>query len=189
MNEAEQLDLIRVLKKTFYATKKQDIKALRSLSDHIIDDASVFQDNYSISLAIILYTLSKIFEKEKYQLYPEWNSFYNKIISNIKKLIFYLEKSDFDNYSASLKELLSSIKKLDKKASLYIEEVVKSSKIKKGSNLYSYGLSLGRTAELLGISKWELMNYIGNIELKTQGLKTVSVKQRYNMAEKIFNLR
>lgn len=187
MNEVEQLDLIRILNKTYNAIKRQNVKRLRTLSDHIIDDASVFQDNYTISLAIIIYTLSKIFEKENYQTSSKWDSFYRECLNKVKKLLYYLENSDFNKYSNTLKELLIIIKELDRDVSLYIEEAVKSSKIKGGSSLYSYGISLGRAAELLGISKWELMNYVGNIEFKN--FKTISAQQRYNTTKKIFNLK
>jgi len=189
MNDAEQIDIISILKKTFYAFKEEDVRELRRLSDHITEDASIFQDDYSISLAIILYTLSKILEKEKYQNYKEWKSFYKNCLGLLDNLKKDLEKSNFDIYSKDLQELLSLIKDLDKKVPLYIEELLNSSRIKKGSNLYGYGLSLGRAAELLGISKWELMGYVGNINLPYDSNEKITAKDRYNNSLRIFGVK
>lgn len=189
MKEPEQIGLIRLLKKTYDSFKKQDVKSLRSISDSVTKEASIMQDDYIISLAIIIYSLSKILEKEKYQSYAQWNSFYKNTLKDLKKLLVLLSKSDFDGYSSTLKDLLSQIKTIDLKASTYIEELVNSSRIKKGSNLYAYGLSLGRAAELLGISKWELMNYVGNLDITNEGAKIINIRERYNTAKKVFNIK
>ncbi|MBI2671261.1 hypothetical protein HYX18_04780 [Candidatus Woesearchaeota archaeon] len=189
MNEAEQLELLRILKKTYNAFRKKDIKRLRQLSDHIVEDASIFQDDYTLSLAIILYTMSKILEKGNYEAYHAWGSFYKSSVSDLKKLLKYLGNSNFKKYSETLRNLLQQIKNIDKKVPLYIEELLNSSRIKKGSNLYAYGLSLGRAAELLGISKWELMGYIGNLDISNENLRTLNIKERLDIAEKVFNLK
>jgi hypothetical protein len=189
MKEPEHVELLNLLKQAYNAFKQEDIKKLRSLSDHIIEDASIIQDDYSISLAIVIYTLSKILEKERYSSYPGWNNFYNNCTNKLKKLFLYLEDSNFNKYSYTLKELLSQIKGLDKKAPEYIEELVNSSRIKKSSNLYGYGLSLGRAANLLGISQWELMNYVGSSSISNENIKTISAKDRFNIAKKVFNIK
>ncbi|MEK6974459.1 MAG: hypothetical protein AABW41_04460 [Nanoarchaeota archaeon] len=189
MKAPEQIELVRLLKKTYYYFRKKDIKKLRALSDHVIEDASIYQEDYIISLAIILYTLSKILEKGDYENNPGWNSFYKNSMNNIKKLIYHITKSKFDDYSDILKRLLADIKNLDKEVPMYIEELLNSSRIKKGSSVYSYGISLGRAAELLGISKWELMNYIGNLETTSEHLRKINAIQRYQTAKKVFNIK
>lgn len=189
MKAPEQIELVRLLKKTYSYFRKKDIKKLRALSNHVIEDASIYQEDYIISLAIILYTLSKILEKGDYENNPGWNSFYKNSINDIKKLIHYITKSKFDDYSETLKKFLAEIKSLDKKVPMYIEELLNSSRIKKGSSVYSYGISLGRAAEMLGISKWELMNYIGNIEIMPPTIRAINAPQRYQIAKKVFNLK
>ncbi len=189
MKSNEQISLVRLLKKINVLFKNENIKGLRKLSDTLIQNSSVMQDDYMISLAIVIYTLSKILEKQQFESSSGWNSFYKSILKNITLLSKNMEKSEFDKYKQNMKSLILEIKRIDMKASTYIEELMKSSKIKKGSNLYTYGLSLGRAASLLGISKWELMGYLGNVELKDKKFKSMNMVSRYDMAKKVFNLK
>ncbi len=76
------------------------------------------------------------------------------------------------------------INKIDTKLKLYIEEVISKAKVKKGSKLHEHGLSIARTAEVLGISQWELMNYVGKTTIST--VDGVDVKTRLNFARKLF---
>ena len=43
----------------------------------------------------------------------------------------------------------------------YIDEFINQAEIKKGTKIYDHGVSLGQAANILGISQWELMNYVG----------------------------
>lgn len=189
MKSNEQISLVRLLKRINVLFKEKDIKGLRRLSDILIQDSSVMQDDYMISLAIVIYTLSKILEKEQFESQSSWSSFYKSILKNLNLLSKNMEKSEFEKYKQNMNNLILEIKRIDMKASTYIEELMKSSKIKKGSNLYGYGLSLGRAAQLLGISKWELMGYLGNVELKEQKSKSINMTSRYDISKKVFNLK
>ena len=50
--------------------------------------------------------------------------------------------------------------------------------------MYEYGISPGRAAEILGITKWELMRKIGGID--EPNIETRDVKSRFEFAKKIF---
>ena len=77
------------------------------------------------------------------------------------------------------------ISTIDSKLKLYIGEVITQAEIKKGSKLYAHGISLGRAAEVLGISQWELMFYIGKTKLiDVKGC--VGVRERLNYARSLF---
>ena len=64
-------------------------------------------------------------------------------------------------------------------------------KLKKASQISIHGLSGGRVAEMLGISQWELMSYIGQNKEFTETPYNISksVLERVAYAKKIFNLR
>ena len=64
-----------------------------------------------------------------------------------------------------IRNILKHIGRIDDKLKLYIDDVLDKAKIVKGSTLYEHGVSIGRAAELLGISQWELMSYVGKTKI------------------------
>ena len=58
--------------------------------------------------------------------------------------------------------------------------------INKASRIYEHGISLGKTAQLLGITQWELTEYTGQKrEEKPYG--ALSAKKRAQMALEFFS--
>ena len=69
------------------------------------------------------------------------------------------------------------------------EDMIKEA-IKKGSKFYEYGISIGRISELLGISKWDLLNYIGNTTIADISInKTIPIEKRIEITKKVFNIK
>ena len=88
-----------------------------------------------------------------------------------------------------LAEIYTRIQAIDSKLSLYLQEVLEKAKVKKGSSLYEQGISLARSAELLGLTQWELMNYVGKTKVMDQDLPSgFSVRQRMNYAKSLFGI-
>ena len=188
MEEQEKSNLIRVLIATVDAIKKQDIMQLKNLSNETIHDAAIYQEEYSISIAVIIYALSKIYEREfNYKKDKGWNSY---CIDCIKRLELAKEKlslNDISGFDKIIKEYLDSLKKLDIKLRDNILEVIHKAKINKASRLYEHGISLGRTAELLGISRFELMDYIGKTGISdVQENQTIDPIKRLKTARGLF---
>jgi hypothetical protein len=167
-------DILSVLKKSLVAIKNNDLVKLRDQSFHTVHNSSIYQDEYSISVSVVIYSLYKVLEKEKE--YFNLNSFKSLLSLELKKSIHYLEREDMKLYSASLKKIISSLTKLDKNVNHYISDVMESTKVKKASNIHSHGLSVGKAAELLGLTKWELMPYFG---------QTRTYDNKYNMSKKV----
>lgn len=189
MQENVARDIYNLLKQSYFAIKQKQIYELRELSDHTIHDASIFQDEDSISIAIVVYSLSKIFEKHQFQEYPDWNFFYKNVMFNLKNAIKELKKRNVLSYRKSIENIMIQIKKIDKKVSLYIEEVLSQAKIRKGSRLYEHGISLGRASELLGVSKWELMSYVGNQKISEYEFSPRTIIEKIEFSKRIFNLK
>ena len=42
-----------------------------------------------------------------------------------------------------------------------MDDVMSEAQIRKGSKMYDHGISLGQAANVLNISQWELMQYLG----------------------------
>ena len=157
MEEEVKKDILDVLRKSLEAIKKEEFNNLRELSNHTIHDASIYQDDYSTTVAIIIYSLSKIFERADYKKYKSWDIFYKNILDFLSKSLVALEDNDLENYEAIVHDMFNSIYELEPKLRDYIIDVFQGAKIHKASRLHEHGISVGRVAEVLGLSEFEIM--------------------------------
>ena len=157
MNEIIKNDIINTLTNTIEIIKKGDNFKLKDLSNHTIHNASIFQDEDSVSIAVVIYSLSKILERGK----PDTT----QVITLMQGGMDYLKKGDVESYKAIIKGIFKFVSNIDSKLKLYIDEVVEQAEIKKGTKIYDHGVSLGQAASILGISQWELMNYVGKTRI------------------------
>src|SRR3989344_5374165 len=144
-------DLVEILK----SKEEGDITQIKELSNHLMHNASVFQDEDSISVAILTYSLSKIIERKQKEID------YAKLLNMINPCIANLKISDDESFRKSIRKVFDFIKTIDEKLKLYIHEVINQAQIKKGCKLCQHGISIARASEALGISQWELMRYMG----------------------------
>ncbi|MBS3104850.1 hypothetical protein J4234_01180 [Candidatus Woesearchaeota archaeon] len=183
MHDIIKKDILAVLSELVEILKVRedaDIIQIKELSNHVIHNASVFQDEDSISVAILIYALSKIIERKQRDLD------YNKILSMLNSSISNLKNNDDDMFRKSIKSIFSFIKVMDEKIKMYIHEVINQAQIKKGCKLCEHGISVARAAEVLGISQWDLMHYIGKTTLIDQFSEPVNVAKRLKFARSLF---
>ena len=184
MNEIIKKDLIAVLSDLLDILKskeEKDIFEIRNLSNHTIHNASIFQDEDSVSIAVLIYSLSKIIERK----YRSFN--YSSVMPQLRGAIIYLKKGNIDSYRNTIKNIFKLISTIDTKLKLYIEDVIKQAEIKKGSRLYEHGISMARAADILGISEWELMFYTGKTRIADMPLEPVNVVERLKLARRLFS--
>ena len=62
----EKENILRIFKETKEAIEQEDNIKLKELSDQTIHTASMSQDPDNIAVAVIIYSLSKIIEREEY---------------------------------------------------------------------------------------------------------------------------
>jgi hypothetical protein len=173
-------DILAVLQKVMEALKQEDYSELAALSNHTIHDASIFQEDDPLTLAVLVYALSKVIGRcmERKQACPA-------VAPTLQKAHDALKQDDDNAYRALMKNLLREIGQYDAQLKFYIQEVIQQARIKKASKLHEHGISIARTAELLGLSQWELQNYIGKtvVDVPHDGLK---VTERLRKARELF---
>jgi hypothetical protein len=188
MDNAVKKEIINILKISLDAIKKDDIKILRDLSNGIINSSSISQDEDVIMIAVVTYSLAKIFERTDYRKYSGWHLFHETVNNSLRGALFALENNNVINFEKDIKGILDIVDKLDNKLKNYIKDVIHDAQIARGSRLYEHGISMGRTAELLGINKWELTEYVGKTgisEIK-EGF-TLDIEKRLRAARRLFN--
>ena len=183
----EEENILRILKEAKRAIKKNNPSLIRELSNQTINTASLTQDPDNIAVAVIIYSLSKIFEREDYRSLPGWNGFYNIVINSLEHSIKDIEIGDEKDFRKDFESIRKAISKLSGKLKKYIEEVFRMAEINKASRIYEHGISMEQTARLLGITMFELADYAGKTGISNvPTAKTMDVKSRIKIAMGLF---
>jgi len=180
--------VLDVLKQVKTAIETNSTSKLKFLSDQTIHSASTKQDQDNISLAVTIYSLGKIFERQDYRSLQGWDNFNNLLKNSLDNSIKYLEKNDVENYKKNFVLIGKAINKISGKLKIYINQVFEKAKVNKASRMHEHGISLGKTANLLGVSLYDLASYTGRTGISDMSInKTIDVKTRIKFAEDIFN--
>ena len=182
--KAVKKDLLQVLKKAQRYINKGYSKKLKYLSDYTIRNASVFQDSDSLSIAVIIYALSKLLERWGFD-----SEYAEEARSFLSSAYFSLDENNLDEYRDKIKKLFEFTSAIDDKFKLYIDKVIEKAQVKKGSKIYEHGISVARAAEMLGIGQWELMSYIGKTIIHDESEIISDVKQRLKFARSLFEAK
>lgn len=176
MREDIKQDLMSLWHSTLSKLDSGDYLGLRELSNHTVHNASIFTDEFSTTAAVIVYSLSKVGQRRLIDN--------RQIRATITGMLGELVMGHDEGYQRLQKQLLEQISQADRGFREHVDEVLTQARIKKGWKLYDHGISLGVSSELLGISEWELMNYVGNTTTPDQ-LKT-DVRSRLAFARQLF---
>lgn len=183
-------DVLSTIREAITAIKDRRYAELHSISDHVLHVITVYQDADIVDLAVAVYALNKILETEKYRSHPKMKQFSKTILQLLNNLERLLVKKDYAGFRRTLDEILNNIDTFSKSIKFYIEDILHFAKIKKGTKLYEHGLSLGKAAELAGVTKWELMPAIGETAIHEQFITPRKINERrLEFAEKIFKIR
>lgn len=183
----EKENVLRILKDTLKNIKIEDTNKLKDLSNQTIHTASVSQDPENIAIAVIIYSLSKIIERKDYRSKPGWGQFYNGVLMQIEQCINALENNDDEHLGKHLEDLRKRVEGVSGKLKKYIQDVFIRAKINKASRIYEHGISMEKTAKLLGITMWDLAGYTGQTGISDVNFgKTMDAKSRIKIAFEMF---
>jgi len=183
----EKQNILRILEGTKEAIKTKDTVKLKDLSNQTNNTVSRTQDPDNILVAVLVYSLSKIIERKEYKEYAQWNEFYKTIVSSINNSITAIKRDDDKNLKENLGLIRKAISKLSGNLKKYIQDVFRKASINKASKIYEHGISMEKTASLLGITMFELASYAGQTNISdVRESKTMDVKSRIKLAMEMF---
>jgi hypothetical protein len=180
---------IEVLEETKEALSKEDVLKLNELSNSTIHSASSLQDTGSITIAVVVYALSKLVERKEALNITNWPQIANKINSFFSLAIKSLKESNIKKYEKYMMQARKSMSTISPELKTYIQEVLRKASINKASKIYEHGISMGQTAKILGITEWELASYSGT-QPKTTDINysmTFDAQKRAKMALEFFS--
>ena len=183
----ERENIIDILEKTKKALKEDNVIAIKDLSNRTIHSASIAQDPDNVNIAVIIYSLGKIIERTRYQEMPGWSKFENLYEDSLENALVALKRKDIDAYRGQIDRIKEAVSRLSGRLKKYIEDIFRKTKINKASRLYEHGLSRERAAKILGVTQWELAQYVGQTGIADVDLAyTLDIKQRIKNAEEMF---
>jgi len=183
----EKENVLRILQEAKLAMKEDNSIKLKELSNQTIHTASIAQDPDNIAVAVAVYSLSKIVERKEYRNFPGWKDFYKIILLCVDNSINAIKKNDDKKLKESLMCVRKSVSKLSGKLKSYIQDVFRKAEINKASKIYEHGISMEKTASLLGITMFELASFAGQKPDGEASLsKTIDVKTRIKTAMEMF---
>ena len=99
-----------------------------------------------------------------------------------------LERNDLERFRNEIDSNRNLIQNLSGKLKTYINDVFRKARINKASKIYEHGISMQKTARILGISVWELAEYAGQSKTVDYNLIiTTPIKKRARFAERFFS--
>jgi hypothetical protein len=183
----ERENVLRIFQETKEAIGKGDSAKIKILSNQTTNTASLTHDPDNIAAAVVVYSLSKVLERENYKTLPGWNEFYKIYITSIDKIISALKKNDEQGYRDNIKIIRGAVGKLSGRLKQDIQDVFRKASINKASKIYEHGISMEKTSKLLGVTMFELASYAGQKEAAdVPESKTVDVRTRIKNAMEMF---
>jgi hypothetical protein len=185
MEEVE--NILRILRETVQLIEEDNPHGVKALSNQTAHSAAISQDPDNIIVAVLVYSIGKVLERDNYRQMEGWKEFYEATTKNLKLAIQALEKKDIEKGRLFLGRIRNSLNKITGDLSRYIKDIFRKAQINKAFKLYEHGLSTEKTAELLGISLWDLASYIGQSSISEAKISmSMPVAERIKIAEDIF---
>ena len=125
----EKENVLRIFQETKKAIETGDAIKIKHLSDQTINTASLTQDPDNITVAVLIYSLSKVIGRPGYKNLSGWNNFYKIYITGLNNVINALEKKDDNSLNKNLENMRNAINKVSGKIKQYIQDVFRKASI------------------------------------------------------------
>ncbi|MCM2325409.1 MAG: hypothetical protein NDI94_03015 [Candidatus Woesearchaeota archaeon] len=176
MNPIVKKDILNLLRLSIAAIKEGNLFKLRELSDQVIHNAAIFQDKDSITIAILIYSISKIF-KDNVDDY---------VLDYLESGVTNLEIGKINAYESDIKSIMKTMESKNGNTKYYVQEVFEMAEIKKASKIFEHGISMAQVADSLGISLWDLMDYVGKTRIIDNMEQGNGIKARLSFTRGLF---
>jgi hypothetical protein len=183
MKETVRQSLIKDITKSIVVLEKNDSSTamdLKTLSEHVVGDVALYKNMDAVTLAILIYSMYKSILCISASKHPEF-------IKGLKILQSSLQEKKFNKYNTAMKHLFTLLKNCDSRIKTHIHDVFYAAKIKKGTDLMERGLSIARAADLMGVSRWDVIHYGGSNVITQSHTESWPATKRLALAKKIFS--
>ncbi|MFH0986996.1 MAG: hypothetical protein V1911_03000 [Candidatus Micrarchaeota archaeon] len=185
MEKLTENEFDKILNNFITGFDANDAFYLREQSNELIERAMITGDSHLVKLSLISYGLSKLVRKPHLMKSDEWGKFKSKMIDELKEAV--KEPNTLEQADRVLDSITEKISAFDKEMGNYMADVMQQARVKQASRVYSLGVSLSKAAELTGVQKNELFDYIGITKIHERPFtQTLDLKTRYKKAREVF---
>lgn len=179
-------DTLSVLHKVLDALERKKTTYLQALSNQTIHNASIFQDEFSINVAIVTYSLYQLQEAQLVKQRKDMDLLKYTIF--IEHLIHHLEKRDVAGFDNAIKKIFHELKRDEEQFGNFISHVKTHARLNKSAKLMDHGISIGQAAQATGVSQWQVYKYIGQMKINDDGSDSVAnMRKRLQYALRLFD--
>lgn len=182
----EREHVISLLEQAKTAAKKSDVATLRRLSDQTVHSSAIYQDEDNILVAVTIYSLSKIIEKGKKYYKENYEKYLRTYLQIIDHSLKHIKKNEDEVFRNHIQSSLQS-KEISNDLKTHMQDLFRKGRINKAGKVYDHGISMEKTANLLGISLWELAEYAGSTQTDYKQSETMGIKQRVKKTMEFFS--
>ena len=150
---------------------------LKRLSNELAEDISLFHHRDAISVSVLSYSLYKIFSKNPLL---ERKALVVLISDALKRLHTPVQ------FRTGIRKVFDELKKYDRDIGANILHTIRHAEIKRGLKVYEHGLSIGYAAEMMGVSRWEMMDYLGSRDIGDDVAYRVDARSRLQFVRGLF---
>lgn len=182
----EREHVLNLLKKSKKAAQRGDVVLLKQLSDQTIHSVSIFQDEDNMLAAIVIYALAKLIERRDKYSHKDFEDYLRFYLHTLDDSISCLERKDCDHFRRHVADMIRKTAKLPLEFKDDVQYIFRKARINKASKVYEHGISMEKTARLLGISQWELAEYTGPTGSADLNNRSMDIKKRVRKAMEMF---
>ena len=183
MNEQVKEDILAVIKKVIAAFRAKNYFDLRDISNQTTHSASMYGDADAVSIAVVIYSIFKIVSRDFYD-----HGLDDELLAQFLRARQSLEKNNLSLFRQTLQRTFKVLGEKDPKMRRHLKSIIYHAQTVKGSRLYEHGVSLASAAQILGVSHWDLMSYVGKtgIPEATPDTGADEMKRRLRFARGLF---
>jgi hypothetical protein len=138
------------LKVLYEILRTRNFRALRRLSDELINEYIVSKDENYLKLSLLAYVFSKIVGKNKYA-----GEEYKK---DMERILGVMEQMYLKDDISLLSEVEKSVLSMESKDPRYIFDLFTKGRVKIAAILYAKGISLGEASRIMEVPKQEIQS-------------------------------
>lgn len=183
MNDQVKEDILAVIKKVIIVFRTKNYFDLRDISNQTTHSASMYGDEDAISIAVVIYSIFKIVSRDFYD-----HGLDDGILAQFLRAQQSLEKNNLSLFRQTLQSIFKNLSRQDPTLRRHLKSIIYHAQTVKGSRLYEHGVSLATAAQILGVSHWDLMSYVGKtgIPEATRDTGAEDMKRRIRFARSLF---
>lgn len=178
------MDLRRACEEASRLFESHDVGGMRRLYGQLLTECAVEYDEGAYRLALIMYVLSKVTSKQRFQ--TAGGAFVVDIVPHLRRAAM---RAEGKKRTGAIKELAlihAQIESADERDRRYLRGLFSKAAVKAASTLYAKGISLGRSAEISGIAKHEILAYAGTTAMNERVESGIDIGARMRRLRELF---